>query len=191
MSLIAVLLAGGRSTRFGAEDKLQALIDGMPMLSRSAQTLTASGADHCFAVLRDQAQAALLPESVTPVFCQGQQSDSLRTGLDAARAAGATRLLIALADMPFVTPDLLRKVVAACGPDHAACAAGASGPQAPACFPARWFDALNLLQGDRGAGTLLHQDPGVRIVAAVAAELQDIDLRKQVYSTAQPTPDNR
>jgi molybdenum cofactor cytidylyltransferase len=191
MTLVAVLLAGGRSTRFGTEDKLRALIDGVPMLSRSAQVLAASGADHCFAVLREPTQATLLPASVTPVFCQGQQSDSLRAGLDAARAAGATRLLIALADMPFVTPGLLRAVSAACGPDHPACAAGASGPRPPACFPALWFEALGLLQGDRGAGALLQRDASVQFVAATDAALQDIDLREQVHFTAQPTPDNR
>lgn len=184
MTLIAVLLAGGRSTRFGADDKLRAMIDGVPMLTRSAKTLAACGADQCFAVLRDPAQAELLPAGVAPLFCQGQQSDSLRAGLQAARAAGATQMMIALADMPFVTPGLLRAVAAACGPVHPACAAGASGPQPPACFPASWFDALSLLQGDRGAGALLHQDPGVRLVAAVATELQDIDLREQVPPTA-------
>lgn len=175
MTDVAVLLAAGRSQRFGPSDKLGHMIDGQPMLAVSAGNLAQCGADHLVAVLRDPGLAAMLPPPFTCVICRGQQSDSLRAGLRAARQLGATRLLVALADMPYVPSALMRRVLAASDGIRPACCAGQDGqPMPPACFPASWFDRIDALAGDRGAGALL-RNGACRVIRAEDAQLRDID----------------
>lgn len=166
----AVLLAAGRSSRFGS-DKLRADCGGQPVLTRAALALRAAAPGPCLAVLRDLAQADLLPDGFDIALCQGQQSDSLRVAAD--WAASAPGLLIALADMPFVPPDLHRAVMAAMT-DLPACAHGAA-PLPPAAFPAAWFARLRDLTGDRGAGALLKGLPPAQYVIAPDDQLRDID----------------
>lgn len=178
--IVAVLLAAGRSSRFGG-DKLAADCGGMTVLTRAARALRAAAPGPCLAVLRHPAHAALLPDGFQTVFCDGQQSDSLRAALDWAQAAGAPGLLIALADMPFVTPDLHRAVLARMT-ELPACAF-AQAPMPPAAFPAVWFPRLQALTGDRGAGALLADLPPAQYAPARAAELHDIDRPSDLPGT--------
>ena len=166
------LLAAGRATRFGA-DKMAADCGGLPVLTRAALSLRAAAPGPCLAVLRQPDQAALLPEGFDVTLCQGQQSDSLRAALDWAEGLDAPGLLIALADMPFVPPDLHRAVMAAMT-DLPACAYSAT-PMPPAAFPASWFPRLRALPGDRGAGALLKALPAAQYIAAPDHTLRDID----------------
>lgn len=167
-----VLLAAGRSSRFGG-DKLAADCDGTSVLTRAARALRAAANGPCLAVLRHPSHQALLPEGFDIAMADGQQSDSLRRAIDWAEGIGAPALLIGLADMPFVTPDLIR-AVAARMTDLPACARGASA-MPPAAFPATWFPHLRALHGDRGAGALLADLPAAQYVPASAALLRDID----------------
>lgn len=168
----AVLLAAGRSSRFG-DDKLAADCGGVTVLGRAARALRAAAPGPCLAVLRHPAHAALLPDGFATTFCDGQQSDSLRAALDWAQAEGAPGLLVALADMPLVTPDLHRAVLSRMT-DLPACA-HADTPMPPAAFPTAWFARLRALTGDRGAGALLADLPPAQYVRAATAELHDID----------------
>ena len=170
--IAAVLLAAGRSSRFGS-DKMAADCGGQPVLTRAALALRAAAPGPCLAVLRDLAQADLLPDGFDIALCQGQQSDSLRAALDWAEGLDAPGLLIALADMPFVPPDLHRAVIAAMT-DLPSCAYGAT-PMPPAAFPAVWFPRLRALIGDRGAGALLKALPATQYITAPEDALRDID----------------
>ncbi|NHF71885.1 NTP transferase domain-containing protein [Paracoccus xiamenensis] len=175
--IAAVLLAAGRSSRFGG-DKLAADCGGMAVLTRAAQALRAAAPGPRLAVLRHPAHAALLPEGFETAFCEGQQSDSLHRALDWAQSLRAPSpvpgLLIALADMPFVSPDLHHAVMARMT-DLPACALGET-PSPPAAFSAAWFPRLRALIGDRGAGALLTELPAAQYVPATMQELRDIDL---------------
>ncbi len=168
--IAAVLLGAGRSRRFGG-DKLAADCAGLPVLTRAARALRAAAPGPCLAVLRHPDHAALLPEGFETALCAGQHSDSLRVAVHWAEGLGAPGLLIALADMPFVTPDLHRAVIARLT-DLPACA---QGPMPPAAFPAAWFARLAALGGDRGAGALLAGLPPAQYAPAPAPALRDID----------------
>ncbi len=179
MTTAAVLLAAGASRRFGPTDKLRFQINGRPMLTITAGNLLGCGADHLIAVLRDPDLAALLPPQFQTVICQGEQSDSLRAGLAAARKCGATRLLVALADMPFVQPDQYVRVIACCDGAVPSASAGPDGQaMPPACFPQTSFNRIEALTGDRGAGALLRD--GCVIVSTSQDYLHDIDTPPDV-----------
>ncbi|MDB6176374.1 nucleotidyltransferase family protein [Paracoccus sp. Z330] len=186
MTSVAVLLAAGKSSRFGRTDKLRAEISGTAILTHSANNLAKCGADALIAVISDPALAPLLPAGFQIVTSHGQQSDSLRAGIAAARDLGATRCLIALADMPFVTAELLKRVLAAANPEAPSAASVDKGPMPPACFTSAHFDALGQISGDRGARQLLLSAPRCSLVPASAECLRDIDTVADLIACRAP-----
>ena len=176
--IVGLLLAAGASRRFGAQDKLQADFRGRPLVTHAAGALGRAGTDRLLAICRTAEVAALLDgfESLSP-DPEGDQAASLRAGVRRARALGATKLLIALGDMPLVGTELLRKLIAACGPAHPASAHDGTRMMPPACFPADMLADLLSLEGDRGAASLLRgRPPGTaRLCPAPAYRLRDID----------------
>lgn len=112
-----LVVAGGRSRRFGEREKALAEVDGTPMLRRVADRLDGVASElvvNCRADQRVGFEAALAPRhtarfAVDPVADRGPLY-GLRTGLDAARG----EYTIALAcDVPGVTPELLAHLVGA------------------------------------------------------------------------------
>lgn len=162
MVTAGVLLAAGHSRRFGG-DKLSAPLAGAPLLRFASSALLHARLDHRICVGRNVDGFDYIPAA-------GGQSASLRAGVMAAVVLGADRVVIALADMPFVDSALIDAVVAAC-PDDGASAAWDGVAMPPACFAAPMFPALLSLSGDRGAGSLLH---AASLVPAVG-KLFDID----------------
>lgn len=175
MTQIAILLAAGRSRRFGSLNKLCATISGIPILTRSATNLAGSGADACIAVLGDPALRDLVPSEFHIAHSDGLQSDSLRAGLAKARALGASRCLIALADMPFVPPAFLRQVMVSADAQTPSAAEGPSGAMPPACIPRALFAQLDLVRGDRGAGQILKAARNCHLIPPQPDMLRDID----------------
>ena len=85
-------------------------------------------------------------------------------------------LLLLASDMPRVSAATLRRLVDACAPDAPSAVRHPDGhPGIPACFPRKWFAALQELGGDRGAGALLRAAEALRVLDVPAAELADVD----------------
>ena len=187
MAEMIAVLAAGRATRFGG-GKLDAPLHGKPLglwALLAAQSLGQSlgqnlGGQVCV-VSGPQAPAFLdhapgdWQHISNPLAHQGL-GGSLAMAARYAEARGAGRLLVMLADMPFVTGESLRAVVsattratvqAACYPD------GRLGP--PACFGADHFGMLAALSGDQGAGALLREARFAHGFAMAPRELLDID----------------
>jgi molybdenum cofactor cytidylyltransferase len=103
-------------------------------------------------------------------------SSSVRAGLDAAGDAGG--VLFVAADQPFVTADLLRRVVAAfrAGAPIVACAyAGTLG--VPALFDRAYFGELAGLEGDAGAKRIIERHRDVVRVVGFERGATDVDTR--------------
>lgn len=178
----AILLAAGASSRFGG-DKLAALIDGETVLARSAKALGDAGCTLRAAVVseRSAAHAPLLKtfgfEVVVNPHAEEGMGASLREGAAWAARHGAASVLIALADMPFVSPAHLRSLVQRsqhCD-ERAAYTLCGSRRSAPAAFGATWFGELHALEGDQGARNIISRLPLSLAVAAPEAMLRDID----------------
>lgn len=107
-----VILAGGRSTRFGDQDKTLVNLAGTPLIRRVADRVT-HVTDHLVINCRDDqvdAIAAALESLETDVrFAPDPTPDQgplagIRTGLKAVDSPVAT---VVACDMPFVAPSLL------------------------------------------------------------------------------------
>lgn len=109
-------------------------------------------------------------------------SHSLRSGMREARGASPDGVVIALADMPFVTTRLYERLLDAFASDAAPIyAASAAEPEAepmpPALVGPALYDELDRLTGDAGARKLLHATSarGARVLAEAKEELIDVD----------------
>ena len=161
MNVAAVLLAAGRSSRFGAADKLAAPLHGLPLGLHAARALV---------------PLPLVARYVVtgPTTLDWPGFDILPNDRPEAGMAHS----IALADMPFVPTDHLRHLLARYqGPGTLVASSDGNRPLPPALFGADWFAALEGLTGDRGARELLTR---AERVEAAQEELIDIDTEEQL-----------
>jgi len=112
-----ILLAAGTSSRMGS-NKLLFELDGESVLRGAARRLLAGGVSPLVVVLGHQADQAArelegLPHEWTlnPLYEQGINS-SLKSGVLAARGLKAKAALVMLADMPFVTAEMIAAMIA-------------------------------------------------------------------------------
>jgi len=185
-----ILLAAGRSTRFGSNKLLHPLADGTPLALAAARSLAAALPGALAVVNGDSAELARLLEtaglavSVCPHAHEGMGA-SLAWGVAQTRTADGW--LIALADMPFIAPSTLRAVAAAVKAPLAIAAPLCGGRRGhPVAFGRDHGPALRRLRGDTGARVLLqaHRDSLLLLPCDDPGVLQDIDLPEQLPAPA-------
>ena len=125
MEVTGVVVAGGRSTRFGDREKALAEVDGEPMLRRIVETLGQVAEEVVVNCRPDQQgafAAALADAGVTVRFALDQQPDEgPLVGLERALSVVDTDLALALGcDMPLADADALARLVARLGSAGAA-----------------------------------------------------------------------
>lgn len=121
--IIGIVPAAGRGSRFAEADpaappKMLALVDGVPMVRRTVESLVNGGVDHCVVVASPQGAVAVehalhgLPVDlvVNPDPSRGMFS-SVQCGVTATDEADLCVLLPG--DMPFVLPATIAAVIAA------------------------------------------------------------------------------
>ncbi len=182
----AVMLAAGRSSRMGAGvNKLLEPVGDRAVVRRVAEAALASGADPLIVVTghdRDKVEAALAGLPVRFVangdYASGMAS-SLKAGIGAvpAEAAGA---VVMLGDMPFVTAELIDRLIAAFAPQqgHDIVVPTFGGRRGhPVLWARRYFDALMGLSGDIGGRDVLlaHRAAIAEIAAPGDAAFLDVD----------------
>jgi molybdenum cofactor cytidylyltransferase len=177
VKIAALLLAAGRSTRFGA-DKLSAPLRGVPLGQHAARTLLQLPFTAHIVVTRPGRPdwpGFDLVENDRP---EEGMARSIGLGMDRVRQAGAEAVMIALADMPYIPVDHVGRLLAACRGSDARIASGDGRQRSPpALFGSRWFDALQDLTGDRGARDLLDR---AEIVLTDPQHLIDIDRPEDI-----------
>lgn len=173
----AILLAAGRSQRFGTADKLLASIDDAPLVSHIARRLQTMRFGGLVAVCSNNQVSQLLTDAGFAVMHnpmpQAGLSHSLVLGINAVPPELGVAL-ICLADMPRVSVQHLTALLDAFDPAIAPIVASSREGQAmpPALFARSQFAALESLTGDRGARDLLRT---ARLVSANPLELIDFD----------------
>lgn len=175
-----ILLAAGRSERFGAADKLEQPYLGEPLGFHVVTALEAVPFRARIAVVSDTQldYAARGYRMVHNDRAAEGQGGSLSLCLPAARESGAQAVLVALADMPRVTAAHVYRLFDV-AEDESAIVASSDGarPMPPALFGAAHFDDLAALTGEFGARRLVARG---RHVVTSPAELVDIDTPEQL-----------
>ncbi len=180
-----VVLAAGRSTRFaGPVPKQLALVEGEPLVRRTARRALASRLAEVLVVVgfaADEVRAALagLPVRIVenPDFATGQSS-SVRAGL-AAVEAGAGAAMFLPADQPRLSAEAIDRIVAkweaTSGPIVVPTFQGRRG--APVVFDRALFPELATIAGDEGGRQLFprHEGEIVEVPLPSAEPLSDLD----------------
>jgi molybdenum cofactor cytidylyltransferase len=179
--IAGLLLAAGRSVRFGG-DKLLAPLCGRPVLFWSAAAIAAE-VDVLYVVVPagDAARIAAL-DAIPHVVVEHAGRDA---GMSSSIAAGiaalpdeATAVVIALADQPLVAPAVVRGLGERWREGGASAVATRyrDGRGHPVLFGRGLFGALSALEGDTGARTLLDSlGDGVALVTVDDSAPVDVD----------------
>jgi molybdenum cofactor cytidylyltransferase len=154
-----IVLAAGAGLRFGGGKQL-ALLDGRPLLEHAVRAITSAPVGRVIVVLGAESERVLAGvdlHGAEPLFCERWsegQSASLASGL--AELADCEAVVVTLGDQPRVSPEAIRRVIAARGGGAAAVRATyGSGPGHPVLLERELFDRLRDVTGDHGARNLL------------------------------------
>ena len=200
--VVGLLLAAGIGRRFdpeGRRDKLLADAGGIAVATRAARNL-ADACDRVIAVVRPGAstlrEALAAGGAAEIVECPDARlgmGHSLAHGAFAASVHRPRRIVLALADMPWIEPATIRALVAAADAADAADGGDLQEGDAstdagtiavpvyhdqrghPVVFGAAHLAALGRCEGDRGAAALLSEYPVERIAVEDAGVIRDVD----------------
>ncbi len=194
---VVVVLAAGAGTRFhGPDHKLSAKISSPdPALDPALDPATGGSvierslanalrADIGPVVVVTGAVADIVPARLRDaVIVQHNdrwndgQITSLHAGIDAARAHGATSVVVGLADQPFIDPDAWRAVAETSGPIVVATYDGRRAN--PVKLDAEVWDLLPTT-GDEGARSLMRVRPELVREVACSGSPADIDTTEDL-----------
>ena len=191
--VLGVLLAGGDSSRFGAENKLFVEIEGQSIIKMATQNLIDSGVESVKIVTGYQAERVEEELSHLDVeFLYNKdwkmgQSTSVRRGIDAILEENA--VVFALGDMPFVKSSSVNELISVqmnkkVGDVFVAGYRGRRGN--PVLFRTSVMEVLKEgLRGDEGGNSIL-KDLGMDLVeTGDRGVLFDIDTEEDLEDYAQ------
>ena len=187
MSVAAVVLAAGASTRLG-QPKQNVRLGGESLLERTVRIAHLAALEPIFVVVGAGQTHSLNPHAIILVnesAAEGMAS-SVRTGIAAAIAAQVDGAVILACDQPAVTEAHLREL--ADSRDEVVASAYAGRKGVPAYFPRSAFTELMELRGDSGARDLLRE---ARAILLSNGELdidtaEDLKRAREVYAADPP-----
>lgn len=154
-----LILAAGKASRFGRVKQL-AQLDGRPLLEHSIQAMTASPVGRVVVVLGAGAEDVIARvdlHGAEPIVCprwEEGQAASLACGL--AELSDCDAVVVTLGDMPHLSTNAIRRVIAARADGVAAIRATYAGePGHPVLLERELFARLRDVSGDHGARNLL------------------------------------
>jgi molybdenum cofactor cytidylyltransferase len=181
----AVLLAGGASRRFGADNKLLAPVAGAPLIAKVAREIQAAGIDELVVVTGAEAEA--YRAALDGLDRRFVHNSDWEAGLGGSVAVGAAALSPSLeaaffvpGDMPGLDAALFSRLTEAFLSAQDApivvpvTAAGAQ--RNPVLWPRRHFPKLAALGGDKGGKPLLDTLADERLDVAFDDEARFADI---------------
>lgn len=176
-----IILAAGRSERFGGDDKLLAPLNGKPLAAHVADIAAGLPAHSTVAVIPpgNEARADLFARNgIEPIMntsVDDGQGVSLANGIAHFETLPVEGALILLADMPFVTASHVGALVNAIGEADAAASRSNGVLHPPVLFSRRVFARLRGLEGDGAGKATLKDLENVVPVDMPPDEAADID----------------
>jgi len=177
---VGAILAGGAGLRIGG-DKATVELHGKPLI---CYPLEALGEVLGKVAILTKTSTRLPPISGATVWIEPERPRHPLVGITQALAlAGGRPVLVCAADLPFVTPELIRRLVRADpgrAPAVVACAQGLMNPLL-GCYQPR---ALQLLAGPARTAT----DPLLETIASIEPVLLEADDPEELFDV--DTPDD-
>jgi molybdenum cofactor cytidylyltransferase len=195
--IAALILAAGRSTRFGGSNKLLADLDGVPVVRRVTQAAFASRARPVVVVTGHQSE--LVSESLKGLDVQFVHNPHYPKGLSTSLKAGIGALppdvegvIVCLGDMPRVDASHIDRLIAAFAPKEGRLIAlpvhnGKRGN--PVLFGRALFAEMMDAEGDTGARHIIgtHADEVAEVDLGTDAIFADVDTPQALDRLQQKT----
>lgn len=191
MKVACIILAAGRSQRFGEADKLLLEINGKPLIRHAVDCALASRCSLVHVVTQPDAGPIETALAGLPVIMRG--NPRYAEGIGTSIACGVAGLgpdtdgaMILPADMPWMQASVLNALI-----EHFEGSGGrsivypttAAGEQRnPVVWPRPQFHALCELEGDVGGRALLDAATGAKIPVTVSSDsvFRDVDTPRDV-----------
>ena len=186
LNIAAVILAGGQSSRFGADNKLFALYKGVPLVDHCLNSVCATRFDDRIIVTgfeHERVETHIEGLPLRLVF-----NSEFANGLGSSLAAGVSALgpecdafMVFLADMPDLTPALILEIITAYETHHACKTIVRSThngkPGHPVLFSAVHKRELKFLPPDQGAFDVIqkHKTSTLNVEVNSFVVLHDVD----------------
>jgi molybdenum cofactor cytidylyltransferase len=184
-SIVGIVLAAGKSRRFGSDKRQYRLPNGRSVLQQTieqalqalpAVVVVLGAEDTCL----QQSLCAAIGDSRLQVILASESDDGMAHSLAAGVAASASAAgwVILLGDMPFIKTSTIRAVAAGLQQAEIVQPMHQEGAGHPVAFSASFGDALQSLQGDQGARSIIEDNIASRLLllTADAGIHQDIDI---------------
>jgi CTP:molybdopterin cytidylyltransferase MocA len=158
-----LVLAAGEASRFGSAKQL-AQLDGRPLLEHALRAITASPVGRVIVVLgagADDVIAGVDLHGAEPrLFDRWQEGQAASLACGLAELDRCEAVVVTLGDQPRVSPDAIRRVIAARGEGALAVRATYGGdPGHPVLLEHELFGRMRDVTGDHGARNLLMSVP--------------------------------
>ena len=191
----ALVLAAGRSKRFGSDKRRAKLSGDLTLLEQSLRVFDAADIP-IFLCLSSRHQDDDLEQSLAASHRHVIRCDQSESGMGATLAQGIKKIpghfsvLVALGDMPFLLSATVRRLVAASRNERIVFPTYRGRRGHPVLFGPSFRAELEALDGDEGAASVLksHADFCVAIPVDDPGVLTDIDtpesMKKVISTTA-------
>jgi len=181
VTVVALVLAAGRSMRFGGDKRRALLADGRSLLAHSVEQALAAF-DEVRVVLRDGERAQDLG---LPAGCRVVHSRDAALGMGHSLAAGIASLddsraqaaAIVLGDMPWIASATLRRLAQDASASSILLPLHDGRQGHPVVFGRAFWPELMCLTGDEGARSVVraHRDSCLALEVDDAGVLRDVD----------------
>ena len=185
-NIAAVVLAAGASHRFGAENKLLAMVDGKPMLTHVLDCVASLSLTRKIVVVRrgDGDVASLIDTRLFDIVENSNAADGMGSSVSAgiSECGDVDGAMLTLGDMPFVQHATYLELLATFRehPDKTVVAPSYKGRRGhPVLFRRQHFAALKALDDDTGAKYIIAANASTFLAVPTedAGILQDVDTR--------------
>jgi molybdenum cofactor cytidylyltransferase len=182
--IAAVVLAAGASHRFGADNKLLAMIDGRPMLTHVLDCVAALSLSRKIVVVRrdDGDVASLIDTQLFDIVENSNAADGMGSSVSAgiSECGDVDGAMLTLGDMPFVQRATYLELLAAFHehPDKTIVAPVYKGRRGhPVLIRRQHFADLEALDDDTGAKHIIAANAATFLAVPTedAGVLQDVD----------------
>jgi molybdenum cofactor cytidylyltransferase len=186
LSLACIVLAAGNSTRFGHDKRQVRNNEGQTLLGLTLKSIPSYFKQRLLVLHKgDEAIAAEQDASWQIVYAEfAEHGMGYSIAAAVAHIADCSAVVIALADMPLVSPATFTALAKAARPDRIVVPFFEDQRGNPVVIGSDFFAKLAELKGDRGARQLMQQHPElvVRLDVDDPGVLRDIDTPEELLS---------
>lgn len=180
MFVSGIILAAGKSQRFGRKPKLITDLNGKPLLMHSVNAALSSDIREIIVVTGPETKEKIdFPEGLNIIVNNDQElgmSHSINLGISQI-SKDADAFMILLGDMPNISSKLISMLIEKFkGNRNSIITSSLKGKtMPPVLFPSSYRDILKELTGDRGARDLIKSEDNVIRLELSDSELADVD----------------